>query len=505
MIDQFQKSVHTLRGILETARESDEHRAQAEQDMQFLDEKERLSSSTRGVPYATLLASQRAVQDRVDQWERTLSSRKEARMVGGLVYRGEWRDGQRFGLHYGYNEQNQLEVVAMFHADKLNGKKRTLDPDSGALREVAEYVEDRLHGKYRSYYASKELREVCEYVHGQKSGICRKYYENRQLSEVCRYQNGAVDGYFASFYKNGQLKREGKIENGRKVFVNCFHPNGCIQTQLLFDGAGEVCAAFEFDRDGDLVYAGNYTLDNKRHGPSLLFYNNRFYAHCTFDHGEMVLRNAVVPAEQYATSKLDRDFATGNALDTRIIKWRPIEQSRVSSKNKEVVMWSFDATSHPVLTTTYTTPYDAVSDFSKPFEVMENGKKRELSVTELAGRLMYPDQMNSLHMKWNTLFGDLVWQVDVNYEEAKKSMTWEEFYPTGVHEAVLQKPDWCRKRLVRKGFVELDANSECDAVLYYNNGVKKRVGKMQGSKWVSYTEYLNTGIEVKENSVWCVC
>ena len=518
-----------LQSLLETAQDRAEHRARAEQDMQFLREKERLSSSTRGVPFATLLESQRSVQDCVEQWERRLSHRTEERKVGALVYRGEWRDGQRFGVHYGYNEQEQLEVVAQFEADKLNGKKRTLDPDSGALLEVAEYKNDELHGKYRSYYASKELKEVCMYVHGQKEGACRKYYENRQLSEVCSYKNGAVEDYFALFYKNGQLKREGVVKNGRKVFVNCFHANGTIQTQLLFDTAGEIRAAFEFDKDGDLVYAGNHTRDGKRQGPSLLFYCNRFYAHCTFRQGEMVLRGAVVPAEQYDPRKLDRDFALGGALDTRFISWRPVEESEVSTGDKDVVVWSFDDTDHPVLTTTYTTPYDEYRDLLRP---KKEGKERELSaeeqeeqeeqrrqkrlaelarlkeekkLAELMGRLRYPDKLDTLRMKRNTLFGDLVWQVDVSYDESEKSMTWTEFYPTGVHEAALEKPELCRKRLVRTGFLEHDADSECSAVLYYNNGAKKRVGKMKGSKWVEYKEYLNTGIEVKEDSVWSVC
>ena len=114
-----------LQSLLETAQDRAEHRARAEQDMQFLREKERLSSSTRGVPFATLLESQRSVQDCVEQWERRLSHRTEERKVGALVYRGEWRDGQRFGVHYGYNEQEQLEVVAQFDADKLNGNDMT--------------------------------------------------------------------------------------------------------------------------------------------------------------------------------------------------------------------------------------------------------------------------------------------------------------------------------------------------------------------------------------------
>ena len=498
--------MHVLQNILETARDREEHRARAEQDMQFLREKERLSSSTRGVPFATLLESQKSVQDCVEQWEWRLSNRMEEKRVGRLVYRGEWRDGQRFGVHYAYNKHHQLEFVAQFEADKLNGKKRTLDPDSGALLEVAEYKNDQLHGKYRSYYACKELKEVCMYVHGQKEGGCRKYYENRQLSEVCSYKNGAVEGYFALFYRNGQLRHEGVIKNGRKVFVNDFHSNGTIRTQLLFDAAGESRAAFEFDRDGDLVYAGNHTPDGKRDGPSLLLYCNRFYARCRFRHGEMVVRNVVVPAEQYDPCKLSRDFALGRTLDTRFINWRPIEESRVSTPNKEVVVWSFDETDHPVLTTTYSSPYDRYKDFSVPSKViMEDGKEGRPSWGKLAGLLRYPDKLSEIHTKRNTLFGDLVWQVDVDYEGSKKSMVWTEFYPTGVHEASLGKPEICRKRLVRKGFLELDANSVCEAVLYYNSGAKKREGKMQGSKWVEYTEYLNTGLEVKKNSVWRVC
>ena len=85
---------------------------------------------------------------------------------------------------------------------------------------------------------------------------------------------------------------------------------------------------------------------------------------------------------------------------------------------------------------------------------------------------------------------------ELDHHGAREGMEWTEFYPTGVHEAVFQNPELCRKRLVRTGFLSHDPNSRCDAVLYYNNGAKKREGKMQGTKWLQYTEFLNTGIEV---------
>ena len=451
----------------------------------------------------TLQQSLVGVRQMEERWEQELHSRENERKVGKIVYRGDWRGSQRHGLHRAYNERGQLLFVAEYRDDKLNGKKRTVDPDSGVLLEICEYQNDQRHGRFESYYPSRDLKEVCRYVEGNKTGMDCMYYQNGQLKSVVQYDNGRPEGYFGSFYENGQLEREGKIEKGRKRFLNYFHRNGAIQQQCLFDAAGEVRVAFEFDQHGDLTYAGNLLNGEDRDGPSILFYTNRFYAHCMFVKGQMVRNGEVVPPEQFAPSKLNRDFAAMQRLDTRFVNWRPIEERDMSLTNQDVHVWTYDHVDHPVLTINYETPYDCLrqpdKEEHKVFTVVENGQRRLMDPLDIIRSALTYTEVTKMEIKQNSLFGDLLWKVGLQFEPTK-SLEISEFYPSGVHEAVFQKAEQCRKMLVRSGFVEHDKDSECSAVLYYNNGVKRREGKMRGKKWVQFKEYLNTGKEVKPSS-----
>ena len=211
-IQQLQQLITSLRATLEGIRDRSEFTKPCERDLQFLEEQERRCFSSGTPQLETLQQSLVGVRQMEERWEQELHSRENERKVGKIVYRGDWRGSQRHGLHRAYNERGQLLFVAEYRDDKLNGKKRTVDPDSGVLLEICEYQNDQRHGRFESYYPSRDLKEVCRYVEGNKTGMDCMYYQNGQLKSVVQYDNGRPEGYFGSFYENGQLEREGKIE-----------------------------------------------------------------------------------------------------------------------------------------------------------------------------------------------------------------------------------------------------------------------------------------------------
>lgn len=116
---------------------------------------------------------------------------------------GEWNIHE----HFSYD----IHHVGTYINDKKNGIWTTQYND---CVDIAEYVDDKLHGVVRQYRGTKYLIES-RYHNGIQHGVERTYIDNRLIKEII-YEHGKLEGPFKEYMQDGQLIREGYYHNGLK-------------------------------------------------------------------------------------------------------------------------------------------------------------------------------------------------------------------------------------------------------------------------------------------------
>jgi antitoxin component YwqK of YwqJK toxin-antitoxin module len=62
--------------------------------------------------------------------------------------------------------------------------------DNGQLLAIYDYVNNKLHGEYTSYFINGAVFQLINYNYGTREGLHKKYNEDGDIKEFCYYANG---------------------------------------------------------------------------------------------------------------------------------------------------------------------------------------------------------------------------------------------------------------------------------------------------------------------------
>jgi periplasmic protein TonB len=109
------------------------------------------------------------------------------------------------------------------------GKKVTTKDSADFYSIIIRNREDTNRAKLISYYASGIKKSEVNYIYSNKKildGLSSKWSENGNLSSESEYVNDKMHGTFKTYWDNGKLKRSDRYENDQFVSGNCFSSTG---------------------------------------------------------------------------------------------------------------------------------------------------------------------------------------------------------------------------------------------------------------------------------------
>ncbi|BDS13740.1 toxin-antitoxin system YwqK family antitoxin [Aureispira anguillae] len=150
-------------------------------------------------------------------------------------------------------------VKIQHQIDKATGYKHGIykeyDVPTGALMTERTYVQNKIEGLEKIYFANGQVDGEFTYKDGVHDGVFKYYYEDGTLKQQGSYKAGKMEGVLSSYYANGTLKEE------------VMHVDGL--TQGVFK---------EYNENGSLKAEGGYTSksdrENLEHGPLKLYDEN---------------------------------------------------------------------------------------------------------------------------------------------------------------------------------------------------------------------------------------
>ncbi|MEQ6121733.1 membrane-binding protein [Reichenbachiella sp. MALMAid0571] len=82
---------------------------------------------------------------------------------------------------------------------------------------VNDTIDNKLEGKYSSFFLSGSLKSEGNYVNNEASGIWKYYFENGNLKTTGVFDKGKSTGIWTYYFEQGGKRSEGLLENNKKV------------------------------------------------------------------------------------------------------------------------------------------------------------------------------------------------------------------------------------------------------------------------------------------------
>lgn len=104
----------------------------------------------------------------------------------------------------------------------INGQKEglyTIYYNTGELLQVYSYVDDKMHGEYKSYYKSQsnsQPYEICTYINDKRHGLYTLYGTDGNIIRTVEYVDGKRHGLYKE-YNNGELKEIRNYINDKRT------------------------------------------------------------------------------------------------------------------------------------------------------------------------------------------------------------------------------------------------------------------------------------------------
>jgi len=161
-----------------------------------------------------------------------------------IRYKGKFNHGKEIGVFKYYdinndktpviirefNSDNNFENVSFYSKDgilqskgKMQGKIRIgkwtyYHKDGKTILSEERYVNGKINGESKVYYANGKLTEVMHYVNGKLNGNYKRYSSRGFLYQDLTYLNGVLSGP-AVFYdrKSGKILSRGNFKNNKRV------------------------------------------------------------------------------------------------------------------------------------------------------------------------------------------------------------------------------------------------------------------------------------------------
>ncbi|PKQ63139.1 hypothetical protein BZG02_10275 [Labilibaculum filiforme] len=103
---------------------------------------------------------------------------------------------------------NEVVVAEKPAVSKLKNGIKKYYFDTGELKSIVEYKDNKKVGVSTTYYKSGEKQYDIPYVDGMKHGLVNWYYKNGKVYRETSYAKGKKNGYQKKFWDKGTLKSE---------------------------------------------------------------------------------------------------------------------------------------------------------------------------------------------------------------------------------------------------------------------------------------------------------
>ena len=123
------------------------------------------------------------------------------------------------------HEESMQTETGLVKANILDFSKKITKPreyllyywfqDNNIKISVGGFSGKLLHGKYSSFYPSKNLKELGNFCFGLKNGTWKKWYENGVLNTSVVFQNGIKQGVYKEYDIAGNLYILGRYRKGQ--------------------------------------------------------------------------------------------------------------------------------------------------------------------------------------------------------------------------------------------------------------------------------------------------
>jgi len=137
--------------------------------------------------------------------------------------------------------------------------------EDGDIQREEHYLNGKLNGERRTYYADKRPQSIEEYTDGKLNGKRIEYHESDKISYEYNYLNGKMDGVFRA-YLDGKIWRECIYEEDR-IISEKEYKNGKLNILRIIDETGKLTDVQQYDETGKSTYKNaNY----KKHASVVL-------------------------------------------------------------------------------------------------------------------------------------------------------------------------------------------------------------------------------------------
>ena len=83
--------------------------------------------------------------------------------------------------------------------------------ENGNVKEIRHFENEKLEGRYTSFYPDGNVMLEQSYVDGMKEGKAVSYYRNGNIREEGIFHKGKLNGEYSSYYENGQIREKRAI------------------------------------------------------------------------------------------------------------------------------------------------------------------------------------------------------------------------------------------------------------------------------------------------------
>ena len=130
--------------------------------------------------------------------------------------------------------------------------------DSGQIKLIGNYANNRPHGHYEKYYPDGKLKEFGNFVHNSYLGEIQRFYASGCLESSQNYNEKGLEGPENCYHyddcnmlisKIGHTEFQSKSDNGRTIDTTYrYYPNGDLQEFIRYDTLGFVIKIDKFKR-----------------------------------------------------------------------------------------------------------------------------------------------------------------------------------------------------------------------------------------------------------------
>lgn len=152
---------------------------------------------------------------------------------GELFIEGQYKNQKRVGEWKQYHLNGEVSRIYSYTDGKLNEEEVYYFDDGIISIEVVKVDNDYIRygyyesgklkyerkedsGYYKGFYEDGQLKTEANYIENELSGKWKSYDENGNLIWVVTYQDGYRHGIYQQYHKNGNLKVEGLILREKK-------------------------------------------------------------------------------------------------------------------------------------------------------------------------------------------------------------------------------------------------------------------------------------------------